>query len=197
MDIKYYEEYLHYKKIGIKSKTKEFIDKFIGSFVNYEEKELWTREYLPKIEFDSNGRIRNELFEEIIFPVLWNGYKNKNIELMVWLTKLSQNYYQNNRIWKKMDYKTDFEIIKKCYEIEPNDDVIDKYLEIIIREIDYSIHEWPYGILFGNNFATKDECKELLDKITFLRKLDRNEKYYEFINDYENKLKEYIERLEK
>ena len=196
MNIKYYEEYLHYKNIGIKTKAKEYIDNFIHSFKNYDEKELWTIEYLPKIDFDSNGRVRNELFEEIIFPVLWNGYNNKNIELMIWLTKLEQNYCQNLRIWKKMDYKSSTQIINECYEIAPNnEDILDLYLELEIASISYSIHEWPSGILNGNDGATKDECKNLLDKIPFFHKLDRNKKYFEFINDFEDKLKEYMERL--
>ncbi|MDR1238552.1 MAG: hypothetical protein LBK27_00400, partial [Treponema sp.] len=97
MKVEYFNEYVHYKNIGIKSKTKECIDKFINSFENYMEKEQWAVEYLSKPEMDSNGRIRNELFEEIIFPVLLNGYNNKNILQMIWLAKLNQNYYQNHR----------------------------------------------------------------------------------------------------
>ena len=62
MDIEYYFEYLQFKSMGIKPKTKEAIRKFIKSFKNYSEKEAWTIEYLSKVEFDSNGRIRNELF---------------------------------------------------------------------------------------------------------------------------------------
>src|SRR5215469_232955 len=94
MNIEYYSEYLHFKNIGIKPKIKEAITKFIKSFESYSEKEAWTLEYLQKLEYDSNGRIRNELFEEIIFPVLLNGYTEKNVSLMIWLVKLSQNYYQ-------------------------------------------------------------------------------------------------------
>jgi hypothetical protein len=105
MNIDYFNEYLHYENIGIKTKTKEYILKFTNSFENYYEKELWTLEYLPKLEYNSNGRIRNELFEEIVFPVLLNGYKNKNVSLMLWLVKLSQNYYQNHKIWEKLIIK--------------------------------------------------------------------------------------------
>ena len=194
MNIDYFNEYLNYKNIGLKPKVKELIIKFINSFNNYEEKELWVTEYLSKLELDSNGRLRNELFEEIVFPVLLNGYNNKNIFQMVWLTKLSQNLYQNNKIWQKIDNKTDLEIIKECYEIDPNNnEVIEIYLELEIRGIDFSIHEWPHGILFGNNFATKDECKMILDEISFLYKLDKNKKYFEYIKEYENKVKEYME----
>ena len=44
-----------------------------------------------------------ELFEEIIFPVLLNGYNNKNIASMVWLDR-------NN---KYKDYIIEYENIFK------------------------------------------------------------------------------------
>jgi hypothetical protein len=195
MKIEYFNEYVHYKHIGIKPKAKEFIDKFINSFENYMEKEQWTKEYLSKLEMDSNGRIRNELFEEIIFPILLNGYNNKNILLMIWLVKLNQNYHQNHKIWEKINYKTEVEIIEECYGLEPdNNDVIDLYLELMINRIDFNMHECPPYILFGNSVAEKDECKILLERIGFINKLDRNKKYFEYLCDCEEKIKEYMER---
>jgi hypothetical protein len=195
MNTEYFYEYTRYKNAGIKSKAKEFMGKFINSFENYAEKEQWTLEYLPKLEPDSNGRIRNELFEEIIFPVLLNGYNNKDIPLMIQLVKLSQNFYQNTRVWEKIDYKTSLEIIEECYGLAPdNNEVTDLFLELMIDKINFSIHEWPVGVLFGNNFATQDECRILSETAEFVKGLDRNEKYSEFINYYEDKVKEYTQR---
>ena len=88
MNIGYFNEYIKYEQMGLKSKTKECLKYFINSFENYKEKELWTIEYLPKLEFNENSRIRNELYEEIIFPVLLEGYNNKNIKLTIWMVKL-------------------------------------------------------------------------------------------------------------
>ena len=222
MNIEYFNEYLKYEQIGIKTKIKEYIQYFINSFDNYTEKELWTFEYLPQLIENSKQRdrskmfyysgffpkneineywnhyirIRNELFEEIIFPVLWNGYKNKDIKSMIWLAKLEQNYVQNKKLWKIMDFKSSMEIIKECYEIDSeNIEVIDIYLEKKLDWVDYSIHEWPSGILIGNDGATKEDCKYLLvELIPLINKLDRNKKYTEYIKDYENKIKEYMKK---
>jgi hypothetical protein len=189
--MEYFNKYLYYKEIGMKDKAKEAVENFVKSFESHTEKELWTTEYLVKLENDSNGRIRNELFEEIIFPVLWAGYNKKDIKSMIYLAKLSQNYYQNNNIFKKMDYKTDLQIIKEAYELEPdNNDIIDLYLEIMIQWISYAIHEYPSGILIANNGATKEQCEGLLAEIPLLNKLDRHKKYSEYIKDYEHKIKE-------
>ncbi|GHV09531.1 hypothetical protein FACS189485_22230 [Spirochaetia bacterium] len=195
MEIKYYDEYIKYKKLGLRIEQKENVQKFIQSFMDFNEKQQWVIENLPKIELDSNRRIRNELFEEVIFPVLLDGYNNKNINLMLWLVKLEQNYYQNKNIWEKISFKTSLQIIKECYTLDPNNtEVIEKYLEIEIRGINYSEHEWPYGILYSNNFATKDECKNILEEIPFIHKLDRNKKHEKYINEYENRVKEYMSK---
>jgi RAB protein geranylgeranyltransferase component A len=197
VEIDYYNEYLRHKQAGISRKTKEAVMKFIHSFENYAEKESWVMDYLSKPEYDSNGRIRNELFEEIIFPVLLNGYANKNVPLMIWLVKLNQNYYQNHRIWEKINYKTTLEIIMECYQLEPdNNEVTDMLLEVWIEQINFNIHEWPHGVLWGNSFATKDECISLLERVKFINRLDRDRKYSACLNDYENKVKEYMERKE-
>jgi hypothetical protein len=191
----YFNEYLHYENLGMKQKAKEAVADFIHSFNNFEEKETWTKEYLPNLKRNKHSRIRNELFEEILFPVLLHAYENKNVSLMLWLAKTSQNFYQNKKLWEKIDYKTDLEIIKECYEIDSNNnEVIDMYLELEIRGMQYSIHEWPTGILNGNNFAAKDECKMILKEIPFFHKLDKDNKYFDYIQNYENCVKEYLER---
>jgi len=118
---------------------------------------------------------------------------------MVWLVKLEQNYHQNTSIGKLMGYKSSNQIIRECYEIDPNnEEIIDLFLELELKWISYAIHEWtdefPY-ILIGNDGATIEECQKLLGEIPFLHKLDRNKKYFNYINDYENKIKRNIEKL--
>ncbi|MDR1986632.1 MAG: hypothetical protein LBP88_06635 [Treponema sp.] len=195
MNIEYFNEYLKYEQLGIKSKEKEYLNNFIKSFENYNEKVLWTMEYLPKLKFNHHNRIRNELFEEIVFPVLLEGYNNRNIKSMIWIVKLNQNFTQNEKLWKKINYVSNLSLIMECYKMEPdNSEIIDLYLEIIIEKILYRIHEWPDGILIGNRLAEKDECKKLLEEIPLLNKLDRNNEYNELIMEYENILNEYINR---
>jgi len=199
MNIQFYNEFIDCSRKNLKTKAKEYINKFINSFDNFKEKELWTMKYLPNLEKTHDGYIRYELFEEIVFPVLWNGYKNKNISLMIWLVKLSENYYRNRKILEEINYKTDLEIIKECYEMDcDNNEIIDLYLSIEIRGINYAMHEWPSCILIGTSNTNLEDCeKELSEVIPIIKKLDRQKKYTDYINDYENKLKKYIKRLKK
>lgn len=197
MNIEFFNEYIHYQHKGLKDKAKEYVTKFIRSFENDAEKELWTKEYLPTLEFNCNCRIRNELFEEIVFPVLLNEYNHKDISSMIWLVKLEQNIITNNRILKRINYKTVWEIIRECYTIEPNNtEVTDLYLEYSIKQMDFCTHEYHCAgiILYGNDIASKDECILLLEEIVFIKNtLDRNKKYAAFINLCEYAIKDYME----
>jgi hypothetical protein len=81
----------------------------------------------------------------------------------------------------------------ECYQLEPdNDEISDLYLEILVKIIRYRIHEWSFGILIGNTFVGKDECKSLLEEIPLLNKLDKNKKYNLLITEYQNIINEYI-----
>ena len=192
MNIEYFSKYLEYDKNGLKAKRKEYLNKFINSFENNNEKISWTIDYLSNFDFNKN--IRFDLFKEIIFPVLLDGYNNKNIKYMIWLAKIIKNISYDKEVAKKIGYISGLGIIKKCYELDQNNiEVNDLYIELMVRGIIYSLHEWPIGILNGNTFIDKNECKIILKKeIPILKKLDRNKKYNEIIIEYENKLKEYI-----
>lgn len=193
MKQEYFDEYLKYEQLGIKAKEKECMERFINSFETYDEKEAWTIEYLPKLKTNGNSRIRHELFEKIIFPVLLEGYYNRNVKSMVWMVRTIRNLYQNKQLWEKTNYVLGWDLIRECYKIEPdNNDVTDLYLEIMIDAMRFRIHEWPFGILIGNTFAAKDECRKLLEEIPLVRKLDRNQEYTGFIAEYENIVNEYI-----
>ena len=197
MKIEHYKDFVRYRDQGLKEKATEAITQFIDSFENYEEKELWTIEYLPKLEKNIFGRIevRYELFEEIIFPVLLKGYNDKNVELMFWLAKLCQELYRNKKVWEKINRVTEGEILEECYHLEPDNEVIQKMLlGLKISEIDYSIHEWPAGILYGHNGATIDECNIMLNELPLIKKLDKNNEHQELIQDFEDKMKEYMGR---
>jgi hypothetical protein len=198
MNINYFVEYENYKSKGIKATAKEYMQKFIKSFKNDTEKELWTIKYLSKLEINQKEPIVNDLFEGIILPVLITGYKNNNVNLIIRLIKLAHNYHQNKnihkRIMEELNYKPWLEIIKECYSMEPNNKYIQEiYSEKLIGELDYSVHEFPY-ILYGNKSATKENCKELLKEIKIIKELDKENKYEERIIEYENRIKEYMNK---
>ena len=188
MNIEYFYKYISYEYNGVKTRPKLFLNKFILSFANYKEKESWTIEYLPLLERYFDNYIPNELFEEIIFPVLSKYIHTK--EYKKYLIKFGKTFYRNKKVWWELGYELRKELIEEFYELEPdNDEIIDVYLEFKIDMIKWALHHWP-DIIVG----TLEECKEMLEEIPFIHKLDRNKIYQEYISDFEIKLKKWLEK---
>jgi hypothetical protein len=189
MNIGYFDKYINHEYNGVKIRPKLFLNKFVQSFENYKEKELWTIEYLPVFENYFNDYIPYELFEVVIFPVLFNGYKNNN-ELKKCLIKFGKNCVRNKNIWWKLGYEFRYEIIEKLFDLEPdNEEIIDTYLHLKIKDIEFRLHHPPHIIIYEKEIYT-----ELLEEVSIINKLDRNKIYSEYINAYMNKLKKYFEK---
>ena len=196
MEIDKYYQYLEFEKKGLKKQAKTLLYKFIDSFSNYEEKRKWTFEFLPFLEKNQHSKIRHELYENIVFPVLLDGYNNHDVISMHWMAKTINNIYSSKILSKKIGDKTDVQIIKECYKIDPlNEEIVKTFLELEIRFISFSQHEWPSAILFGMNGASLEECLYIKNNLNFIRLLDKEKKYSKYINDYELKLDLYINRL--
>ncbi|MDR2906207.1 MAG: hypothetical protein LBU73_09660 [Helicobacteraceae bacterium] len=195
MKIEYFNEYRKWENLGVREKTKAPLNNFIKSFENDAEKISWTMEFLSNLELN-NGRyyIRNELFEEIVFPILFNGYKNGDVSLILRLIKLSSNLTANNKLWKKLDYKIRGDLISERYRLDPNnDEVLRLYLYKLEDGIEDCFRDYPDRINYGYyNTAAKDQCDLIMNAIKYMRKVDKNNKYGEFLNTCENKLLEYM-----
>lgn len=63
------------------------------------------------------------------------------------------------------------------------------------RWLEYTIHEWPSGVLYGADGATPEECNEILEATQELRRLDNSASCSSFASNVEEKTLRYRERL--
>lgn len=75
-------------------------------------------------------------------------------------------------------------------------EVCEALLRSLLDYFCYAGHEWPAGILWGNDGATLDQCNEIMSEVTLARELDRRRANALSINEFESKLKHYKERLD-
>ncbi|MEH2376036.1 hypothetical protein [Nostoc sp.] len=198
MELEYYKQYLHYKKLGFRTQARQHLQQFIASFASFAEKELWTYKFLETQEYEFGWHIiRYELYEQVVFPVLLSGYQKRDHWSVLWLARTANNFYKVKHLHKQIDFKTDYGLLKECYLLAPNNNEVHKdLLSIQIRWLQYCIHEYPTGILYGAvNGATIDECQEILSEIEFARKLDVEKNQEKFLNEVQSKILEYIVRL--
>lgn len=198
MNIEHYQAFKEFEEKGLKKQASKSVRSFISSFESEREVEDWVWKYLPMLETNRHSRIRHEIFHELVFPVLKSGYEKNDFYSTLWLGKLAQNIYQAQQIHKELGWVTELGLYNKSHELDPsNDEARLLLLKAIVAWLEYSEHEWPSGILYGNNGASIEQCDEISTEIQRVLKLDKEHRYSEFIKQYIKKLSEYRARLNK
>ena len=189
MNIAHYLEFKEYEEKGLKKQASSSVRAFIASFENGNEIEEWVWKYLPELETNRHSRIRHEIFQELVYPVLKRGYEQDDFSSTLWLGKLAQNLYQAQQLHEELAWATELSLFNKCYEIDPkNDEARLLLLKAMVAMLEYSEHEWPSGILYGNDAATIEQCDEIEQEVQRILQLDRECTYSEFIKQYIEKL---------
>lgn len=197
MNVSHYQAYKELKNKGLKEQAKKSLEAFITSFTTLKEKEIWVWEFLSTIEANQHVKIRHEIFNELVYPILKYGYDNDDFMCTFWLGKLIQNIYQATHIHKELNWVTEIDLYEKSHKLNPNNNEVRKLLlKSTIQWLLYSEHEYPTGILFGNNGATPEECDELNKEVQKALLLDIEKTYTEFLEEYAEKLNEYRARID-
>jgi hypothetical protein len=170
------------------------LDAFLRSFNSAEEREQWTRTFLRTHTY--GARIRHEIYAELIFPVLLVGSKRNDAWSLYWLAGTCQNLYAARGLHEQVKFKDKTNLLKEAYAIDRNSsEVCEALLKSLLDYFRHASHEWPAGILWGNDGATLDQCNEVMSEVTLARELDSECAYALPIDEFESKLKRYQERL--
>ena len=198
MNNQYYQEFRDHEERGLKKQASASLRMFIKSFETKREKENWVWENLPSLVKNRHSRIRHEIFHELVYPILKAGYMNSDFASTIWLGKLVQNIYQAKELHEELGWVTELNLYEKAHEIDPsNTEARLLFLKAIVAWLEYSEHEWPSGILYGNDGASLEQCDEIEDEVQRVLRLDREHVHSEFIEQYLKKLSEYRARLNK
>lgn len=189
-----YERYLTLKQRGQKEEARIVLLDFIASFQTFEEKKEWVYNFLDSSDF--GHKIRHEIYESLVFPVLLDGHKQKDAWSTLWLAKTAQNLCASKKLHELVDGKDEFRLLKEAYALEPLAEIQERLLKVELDWFHYSQHEWPAGILYGWSGASVDECQEILSEIAFARSLDKDAAHEPFLAQFEEKVRQYIKQLE-
>lgn len=194
MDASLFDRHQNARARGLKQEAAELLQAFVASFTSAGEREAWTRDYLANRTDD--GKLSHVLFEQIIFPVLREGYRRSDPWCLLSLARCAQNLYSAKALWAEVDYKTPIRFIETIVDADPGHaEARQRLLEHLIDGFKYSEHEWPAGILFGMDGASTDECRLIYANIARARTLDLQGVHTEYLDRYEDKVREYLARL--
>ena len=187
MDERLYSLFLAELAAGRKAEAKVAVERFVSSFGDIEEKQLWTQHYLPSLP--PGAIVRHELFESLIFPVLLSGYEKREPFSMLWLAKLAQNLYRAKRLHAQLSWVTDEELLKEAYALAPHSEEIQvALLEALIAKFCYLGHEWPSGILYAPHGVWQTQYWNLMEEVRLARTVDTTQKYVDNLTEFEQKV---------
>lgn len=192
MDQEAYQQYRAYKEQGRKAEAKAALEMFLASVGPAEARREWVEAFLERGEF--GHRIRHEIYERLVFPVLLQGYERDEVWSLRWLARTADNLYRAPALHALVGFKSKRQFLAQAYAQEPTEEIRRLLLEARLREFEYSQHEWPAGILYGMDGATLAECDEIRNEIAFARELDEG-RHAEFLDAFEGKVNEYRARL--
>ena len=195
MDLQHYHEFKRLQAEGRKHDARASLERFIPSFEPGEDRTQWVREFLGSGDY--GHKIRHELYQGLIFPVLLDGYHRRDAWSILWLARTAQNLYAFAPLHALIGFKSEQELLREAYQIDPNEEIRDSLLRTLLNWFAYCQHEWPTGILFGADGASAAECDEILEEVSFARTLDVGAANEPFLREFEQRTREYRQRLQK
>lgn len=179
MSERLYEQFLAEQALGLKADSKATLRKFVSSFGGFSEKQVWTEKFLRNTTpGERKLRIRHELYEHIVFPVLLAGYQQNDPGSLYWLAGTMLNLVNADYLHARINYESDIALLKRCYHISANSAHIrDSLLHVLIDGFRYFSHEWPSGLLYSRPEAWQEEYWEVMEDIKLARELDQSGEY--------------------
>lgn len=194
MDQAAYTAFLEAHKEGRKSAATAALRAFIASFASSEEKAAWVAGFLET--HDPETRIRHELYDALVLPVLAKGYHASDVWSTKWLAMTVQNLYQAKHLWAQLDFVSGHALLRSWRALAPGcDEARTVLLNSMIDRFRFSEHEWPGVILCGMDGATLEQCREIADQLVETRSLDHGGIWTSFLDEFEEKLSAYQQRL--
>ncbi len=118
-----------------------------------------------------NITIRQPLYKHLIYPILLAQVAQNNVDAIKGLLKLDEQLTSYQAYSHDTKY-TWAMLLEKGLTIAPNDSELLKLSEQTTRNyLNYTLHELPIGVLYGQDGANIAECDELLEKVIQYEKL--------------------------
>jgi hypothetical protein len=192
MKLEYYGNFENELEAGLKKQATASVKLFVDSFQGTDEIREWVWSYLPKLEKNRHSCIRHEIFVNLVYPTLKNGFELGDYDSTLWLGKLVQNVYQTKGVFEELGSLVEMDFYRKCHEIDSQNAEGKKLLlKSILNWLAHCEHEGPSGILYGMDGASIEQCADIKSEAQFALSLVSQESEKEFLVQFLDKLEHY------
>jgi hypothetical protein len=193
-DEKLYEEYLRWQSLGVKAKATAALRAFLDSFHDLAAKAAWTDANLEGLKSNRHARIRHELFEEVIFPVLLIRFQAAEPEAMYLLAQFRHNLYSASHLHRQIGSLGAEDLLRSANAKAPGEDRYRRgLLKALLEHFGYLDHEWPAGILV--DVRDPSSWHALLEDIRLARDLDHAGEKADRLDQFEARVLAYESRI--
>lgn len=195
MNTEHFDQFSEFEKLGLADKAKQAVEAFVASVTSVEESRDWVFAQLPRLPRNRSGRIRHEIYVGVIFPVLFEGYRQGSARSKYWLATTHLNLLSAPGCHERIAHAGPKRLLQEALKSDrKNRQYQTAMLEHLISVFDFMDHEWPAGILSGANAMT-DGWDELSRDIALARRLDRHRTYQDRLEEFADRVDAYRARL--
>jgi hypothetical protein len=138
VDLSLYETYEALRRSGRRKEAGLALRAFLDTLESFADRKQLTEKLLATHEFGRS--LRHEIHQEVVLPVLLEGYRNKDPWALYWLAGTGVDP-------AKVDGKGSLALLKECFQLDRKSQrVRDGLLHTLLRGFSHSAHEWPAGI---------------------------------------------------
>lgn len=189
------EQFLHFDALGLKREARQAVLAIVDAVSSLDAKKTWVQNHLDRLPLNRASRIRHEIFEHIVFPVLKAGFDRSDPEACYLLGKYSHNLYSSRVLFEQLGGRFATDFFRTAYQHD-SDSVRYRraYLSSLIAELRFVFHEWPTGILIDHT-DWHAALRELSSKLSVAVSLDEEGKYEALLTDWNEHTEQYEARL--
>ncbi len=185
-----YAEFVTFKQRGLRNEAIQAAQRVVEEYVDS-----------PRDDFpimlcsDVEFKINHILWRGIVLPFV-KPRLHDDPRAIKCLIATIQNFYSDKSAMKELAGVHEEQLILRYLEFCPHDEwAIERRRRLLVNWLEYTIHEWPAGVLYDNNGADESQCREILDAVQDLREIDKAGEYTTFCDDVQAKTVKYLKRL--
>ncbi|MDP6634659.1 MAG: hypothetical protein QGG42_07170 [Phycisphaerae bacterium] len=185
-----YAKYCKLKESGFRKEANRAAEQVVVDYSNDPNPD-----FVVSICEGVEDRLNYHLWSGIVLPFVKADLEGNPIAIKC-LIQTIQNLYSDGSAHRELEWISEEQLIRRYLALCPDDNwATGRHKELLARWLAHTIHEWPAGVLYGNDGATVEQCGEILEAITELAAIDRDSSYRSLCDDVKEKTVEYRDRL--
>lgn len=184
-----YREFCDLSQSGLRKEANRAAREFVAEYRDKPDP-LFVAEICESV----GHRINHHIWAGIVLP-LYRQDPTDPVAIKC-LIKTVQKLYSDKSAHESLDWVSEHQLVDRYLALLPEDPwAIEKKKSLLADWLAYSIHEWPSGVLYGNDGATASQCQEILGAVDELQELDRKAEYADLCEEVQTKTRLYRDRL--